>query len=414
MSGIINTAGLSFPFATDSPFLFAVYHLDKYPAGNDRMAVDASLLRGHNIGADFGNPAGWSMYHGEDGIPGFPKHPHRGFETITVTRRGIIDHTDSLGNGGRFGYGDVQWMTAGEGISHAEMFPLLNQSGVNELELFQIWINLPRASKMAKPSFKMLWAEELPTQCDSGAEVVLVAGTLPGFNKPPDPPPDSYAAAKHEADVLVVTVKLEAGGKWTLPKHSGSPQGMNRNFYFHSGSALLINGKKLTNHAKVKVEPGMAFELAAEATGPAEVLILQGRDIGEPVVQHGPFVGNTQNDIMQAFRDYQSTGFGAWPWESSSLAFPRERSRFAKYADGTLIERPMPATSATTSSPGVVGTTIRIQGLQSKPELNGAAALVLAKDDASGRFAVRITTLPDGSTPKDGAIEIKVKPDCIA
>ena len=69
------------------------------------------------------------------------------------------------------------------------MFPLLNQSGVNELELFQIWINLPRASKMAKPSFKMLWAEELPTQCDSGAEVVLVAGTLPGFNKPPDPPP---------------------------------------------------------------------------------------------------------------------------------------------------------------------------------------------------------------------------------
>ena len=77
------------------------------------------------------------MYHGDEGIPGFPKHPHRGFETITVTRQGLIDHTDSLGNGGRFGYGDVQWMTAGKGISHAEMFPLLNTKGNNMLELFQ-------------------------------------------------------------------------------------------------------------------------------------------------------------------------------------------------------------------------------------------------------------------------------------
>ena len=74
---------------------------------------------------------------GDKGIPGFPKHPHRGFETITVTRQGLIDHTDSLGNGGRFGYGDVQWMTAGSGISHAEMFPLLNTQGNNMLELFQ-------------------------------------------------------------------------------------------------------------------------------------------------------------------------------------------------------------------------------------------------------------------------------------
>ena len=144
MAGIISTARLGFPFETDSPFLFAVYHLDRcvtrlartcplhgcqtvprnmrqppwchrYPTGNAKLGVDASMLRGHRIGADFGNPQGWNMYHGSEGIPGFPKHPHRGFETITVTRRGLIDHTDSLGNGGRFGVGDVQWMTAGTG-----------------------------------------------------------------------------------------------------------------------------------------------------------------------------------------------------------------------------------------------------------------------------------------------------------
>ena len=93
---ILNTARLSFPFDCESPFLFAVYHLDKYPPGGENMGPDKKLLRGHNIGADFGNPAGWSMYHGTEGVPGFPKHPHRGFETITVTRQGLVDHTDSL------------------------------------------------------------------------------------------------------------------------------------------------------------------------------------------------------------------------------------------------------------------------------------------------------------------------------
>ena len=342
MAGILSTARLGFPFETDSPFLFAVYHLDKYPPGNAELGVDAHLLRGHRIGADFGNPVGWNMYHGSEGVPGFPKHPHRGFETVTVTRRGLIDHTDSLGNGGRFGYGDVQWMTAGSGISHAEMFPLLSDSSENVLELFQIWINLPRSSKMAEPAFKMLWAEELPKQVASGAHVALVAGALPGLDAPPEPPPASYAQAKFSADVLIVTLTLEAGASWTLPAHGGNKEGLHRNIYFFKGAQLVVNGKVHTSHLKVKVSPDTEMVLNA-ASGPAEVLVLQGRDIGEPVVQHGPFVGNTQQDIMQAFQDYQRTGFGGWPWESEELAFPRERQRFAKHADGTLEERPIPS-----------------------------------------------------------------------
>ena len=104
----------------------------------------------------------------------------------------------------------------------------------------------------------------------------------------------------------------------------------------------IYHGYTLTSHLKVKVSPDTEMVLNA-ASGPAEVLVLQGRDIGEPVVQHGPFVGNTQQDIMQAFQDYQRTGFGGWPWESEELAFPRERQRFAKHADGTLEERPIPS-----------------------------------------------------------------------
>ena len=101
-------------------------------------------------GQDFDDTAPYRMYHGTK-VPGFPQHPHRGFETITATIDGIIDHADSVGNAGRYGQGDVQWMTAGKGVVHSEMFPLLNKSSDNPTRFFQIWLNLPAANKMVDP-----------------------------------------------------------------------------------------------------------------------------------------------------------------------------------------------------------------------------------------------------------------------
>ena len=101
------------------------------------------------------------MYHGSD-VPGFPQHPHRGFETVTFVRRGLIDHSDSLGATARFGRGDTQWLTAGGGIVHSEMFPLVDTVEPNPTELFQIWLNLPAADKMVEPYFTMLWADDIP------------------------------------------------------------------------------------------------------------------------------------------------------------------------------------------------------------------------------------------------------------
>mmetsp|Transcript_64727 Transcript_64727/g.152183 ORF Transcript_64727/g.152183 Transcript_64727/m.152183 type:complete len:378 (-) Transcript_64727:167-1300(-) len=341
---IVKAEEMSFPFDCESPFLFAVYHLDHYPPGKEDMSPDASL-RGHRIGADFGHSSGWNMYHGEH-LPGFPKHPHRGFETITVTRRGWIDHTDSLGNAGRFGEGDVQWMTAGRGINHAEMFPLLDQTKENVLELFQIWINLPKRSKMVEPSFKMFWSEDLATvhQAD-GTEIALIAGSLPGFGSPPAPPPDSYAS-EPSSDVMVLTLKIPAGGSWTLPAYSGGTvAGLNRNAYIHTGKRSKVGGQIIVGQKRLKLRPDADTEIMA-VDGPSEVLVLQGRDIGEPVVQHGPFVGNSREDISKAFRDYQATGFGGWPWPSDALAHKRERPRFAQYADGHVEEKPMPSVCA--------------------------------------------------------------------
>ncbi|HEY1955288.1 MAG TPA: pirin family protein [Polyangiaceae bacterium] len=122
MSVVLETLPLGMPWVTADPFLFCVHHDDRYPAGNDRLGPAASLA-GRKLGSDFAGKDGWRMYHGEV-VPGFPQHPHRGFETVTIVRRGLVDHADSLGAAARYGRGDVQWLTAGGGISHSEMFPL--------------------------------------------------------------------------------------------------------------------------------------------------------------------------------------------------------------------------------------------------------------------------------------------------
>lgn len=161
LKGKIHTLGKD-PWPTIDPFLFCAYHLDDFPAALPGTLGPAPReLRGRQIGSDFSRRDGWSMYHG-DQVPGFPAHPHRGFETVTIVPKGLVDHFDSMGATGRYGNGDVQWLTTGDGVQHSEMFPLVNDTAGNPLELFQLWLNLPRKSKKAKPYFAMLWSEDMP------------------------------------------------------------------------------------------------------------------------------------------------------------------------------------------------------------------------------------------------------------
>src|SRR5690606_34765954 len=167
---------------TRDPFLFCAHHDDQYPQGNGRFGPAASLA-GRRMGSDFAGIDGWRMYHGQ-AVPGFPSHPHRGFETVTVVRRGLLDHADSMGAAARYGVGDVQWLTAGDGIQHAEMFPLLRSDRPNPVELFQIWLNLPQADKRVAPHFSMLWSERIPRRVERDAgggttELTVVAGRYP-------------------------------------------------------------------------------------------------------------------------------------------------------------------------------------------------------------------------------------------
>lgn len=318
---------------TLDPFLFCAHHRDRYPAANGRMGPAASLA-GRSLGQDFAGIDGWNMYHGTD-VPGFPPHPHRGFETVTYVREGLIDHADSLGAAARFGRGDVQWMTAGRGVVHSEMFPLLDTEGPNPLELFQIWLNLPRQDKLVDPYFTMFWGDQLPRVGlgEGEGELTLIAGALEGL-VPPQPPPHSWAA-RPEADVAIWHLRLGGGAGWTMPPAAG--RDTVRTVYLFEGEGVQLGPRHVAASTGAVVDSQRAVAVRATA-GPVECMVLQARPIGEPVAQYGPFVMNDRAGVEQALADYQRTQFGGWPWPNENPVHERQRGRFARHADGRLEE----------------------------------------------------------------------------
>ena len=353
LNPILQIKPLGFPWPTIDPFLFCVYHDDAYPEGNASLGPQASLV-GRDLGQDFSRKDGWSMYHGAE-VPGFPSHPHRGFETVTIVRKGLIDHADSLGAAARFGGGDVQWLTAGSGVVHSEMFPLLDAAAPNPLELFQIWLNLPARNKMVKPNFTMLWSHNIPrlkARDEHGriTEVAVVAGQLRETDDtgvtatidPLAPPPDSWAA-QLDADVAIWTLRMAPGAQWTLPAAQG--ENTRRNLYFFKGASVSISGQAIDAHAAVELHANQAVSLVNIGNEVAEFLLLQGRPIAEPVAQYGPFVMNTQAEIAQTVADYQRTQFGGWPWLDQAPVHGNDPARFARHPGGRE-ERPVPAISA--------------------------------------------------------------------
>jgi len=327
---------LGFPWATQDPFIFCAYHLDQYPKGNDQLGPDVSL-GGRMLGQDFDPNQDWRMYHGQT-VPGFPHHPHSGFETVTIGKQGLIDHADSLGAAGRFGNGDVQWMTAGKGVQHSEMFPLLNQESNNPFELFQIWLNLPAKSKRVDPHFKMLWADSVPvfsSADENGKKVTvdIVAGQIED-HKAPAPAPDSWAADP-DNEVAIWTIKLEAGGTWTLPTASDQ---VNRSLYFYRGDKVSIDDRTVQVQQIIDLHGDLKTTVHA-GDEDAYFLFLQGRPINEEVIQHGPFVANSRSDLERIFTEYRATEFGGWPWPRPDQVHERERGRFAKHMDGRVEEK---------------------------------------------------------------------------
>jgi redox-sensitive bicupin YhaK (pirin superfamily) len=323
------------PWPTQDPFLFCVHHNDRYPSGNPEGGPNANLA-GRELGQDFADIDGWNMYHGQT-VPGFPRHPHRGFETVTVIQEGVVDHADSLGGAARYGAGDVQWLTAGHGINHAEMFPLLRQDAPNPVDFFQIWLNLPAKNKMAEPHFAMLWNKDIPKikhrdVAGNETTIKIVAGQY-GDTKGPTPPPKSWAA-QAETQVGIWTIDLAPNASWTLPHtHADSLRAL----YLVDGNPVNIAGQDLDKKIQISLHPG-AKVVIKNSNQQNRLLLLQGLPINEPVVQHGPFVMNSREEIIEAFDDYRATQFGGWPWKGSDPTHGQSAQRFAKHPDNSKEE----------------------------------------------------------------------------
>lgn len=343
-----NASGQTFqlgqPWQGFGPFLFANRHVDNYPKAAPDMSPAASLEH-HSLGSDFGNLDGWNMYHGQT-VPGFPAHPHKGFETITIVERGFVDHADSTGATARYGLGDVQWLTAGRGVSHSEMFPLLNENCDNPFELFQIWLNLPATAKQADPEFTMLWNEDIPlvrVSAPNGGEarIKVIAGNYNDVK--PLAPPSSSWASHEESDVAVWLLELDPHARVELPSQHHA-QAQRALYVYGESSRVVVNGHEMeADSGYAQASPGTTVVETGNA--PARLLLLQAKPIGELVAQHGPFVMNTREEIIEAYEEYQRTGFGGWPWDRTDMVHPRTETRFAKHTDGRMERRDATITS---------------------------------------------------------------------
>ncbi len=253
---IVKIEKLDFMFGTENPFLFCAHHKDAYLKGNDELGPPASALLGRNIGNDFEIKDGWRMYHGKT-VPGFPAHPHRGFETVTIVLEGFVDHSDSRGAYGRYGNGDVQWMTAGRGgLQHSEMFPLIYKDKENPLHLFQVWLNLPKKDKFTEPYYKMLWAEDIPVieEIDSNGKKInirLIAGKYKDVRSL-DPAPASWAN-NEKNNVNIWLIKMEPGGVFKIPAVSST---ITRNLYYYEGDNIEIDNTTINSNNRIKLQGG--------------------------------------------------------------------------------------------------------------------------------------------------------------
>lgn len=225
-----------------------------------------------------------------DYIAGFPSHPHRGFETVTYMIEGHMLHEDHLGNRGNLRNGGVQWMTAGRGIIHSEM----PQQEEGTMRGFQLWLNLPAAEKMTEAGYRDIQPEDIPEITLPGGRIKLIAGDLVIAGERV-----VGAVSNRSTQPVYADLHLDPGGRATLPV----PASHNALLYLYEGSASVA-GKALPLSAASVLDDGDEVTVNAGDTG-ARLLLIAGKPIGEPVVQHGPFVMNTREEIEQALRDYR-------------------------------------------------------------------------------------------------------------
>ncbi|MBF4558257.1 pirin family protein [Pseudomonas sp. p50] len=228
---------------------------------------------------------------------GVGEHPHRGFETVTIVYKGEVEHRDSTGSGGKIGPGDVQWMTAASGILHEEFHSEAFAKSGGTLEMVQLWVNLPAKDKMTDAGYQTILDGDIPSipLKDNAGSLRLIAGEFDGHTGP----------SRTFTPIDVWDLRLNGGKLLTLDLH----EGRNTALVVLRGT-VQVNGLELVREGQLALFERNGHQLTLEANNDAMVLLLSGEPIDEPIVGHGPFVMNSEQEIQQAFTDFQSGRFG--------------------------------------------------------------------------------------------------------
>ncbi len=228
---------------------------------------------------------------------GVGQHPHRGFETVTIVYSGEVEHRDSTGNGGVIGPGDVQWMTAASGILHEEFHSHAFTRTGGKLEMVQLWVNLPAKDKMAPAGYQGILNADIPVVPlpDDAGTLRVIAGNYAGQTGP----------ARTFTPMDVWDVKLAAGKAATFPVAAGR----NSMLVMLRGT-VLVNGESVARDAQLALFSKEGEDITVEANNDAVFLILSGEPIDEPVVGYGPFVMNSQSEIVEAIQDFNAGRYG--------------------------------------------------------------------------------------------------------
>lgn len=319
-----QTAGLHWD--TADPFLFASHHYDLYPKGNELQAPPYEQVKGKDLGQDYHKLFGYRMYTGKV-TPGFQLHSHWGYETITIASKGYVDHFDSLGNQGRYGNGDIQWITAGGRYHHCEMYPLVHQDKENPQLITQIMLNLPLDQKSSKPAVRTIWKENVPETTGNGWKATVIAGEFNG-KKGIEPPKNSWAAdPKHH--VLILRIEMEANSSLELPPSKS----VNRNIYTTTGP-ICIDDVPYLKETRLKMNPESSVVIRMGEI-PSEIWILEGDPIDEKQISWGPVVLGSTKEVREANNTIRRNELEEWPWQYVNQKQPLGTGRFFRSADGT-------------------------------------------------------------------------------
>ena len=258
-----------------------------FPSNELDRAVDPFLM------LDYAGP---QYFPPTDHPRGVGEHPHRGFETVTIVYEGVLAHRDSTGSGGVIGPGDVQWMTAASGIVHEEFHEKAFAKKGGTLHAIQLWVNLPRASKMSAPGYQTILNADIPVvDLDGHGTLRVIAGSYRGQKGP----------ARTFTPIQLYDVQLKAGGRARLTV----PEGDNGSIFVLQGRAS-VNGSREAGEAELIVCERNGSQITIDVQADSRLLVMSGTPLDEPIARYGPFVMNTREELVQAAQDYQAGKMG--------------------------------------------------------------------------------------------------------